>query len=103
MRSSESSWLTPVFVAAESVMISASALVQYAARQKEIENLPIIARELRRLAHGQCARTRQIDVDDLIDPAWTGRHDDDPVRQEHRFGHAVGDEQNRHPRFIPDA
>src|SRR4051812_18494991 len=37
----------------------------------------------------------QVDVDDAVDPAGPGRHDDDPGREENRLRDRVGDEENR--------
>jgi len=48
-----------------------------------------------RVGTGRLAALPEVDVDDLGDPTWPGRHDDDAVRQEHRLGDRVGDEDDR--------
>src|SRR5262249_46826417 len=77
-------------------------LAQHAAGEKEIEDLAIVARELGRLAHRQRARTRQVDVDHLVDPAGPRRHHHDLVGEEHRLRYAVGDEQHGHAALVAD-
>jgi hypothetical protein len=47
-------------------------------------------------------RARQIDRDDVADPAGARRHHDHPVGEEHRLGDAVRDEQHRLAALVPD-
>ena len=69
-------------------------LPQNAARQEQLQNLPAILGELRRLAHRQRPWPRQLDVNNTVDATGSWRHDDDAIGQEHGFGDAVGDEQH---------
>ena len=50
--------------------------------------------EARRRDDFERARTRNIDVDDLQDPARARRHHHNAVGEEHRFGDRVGDQQD---------
>src|SRR5689334_3362020 len=86
-----------------SLMRLASVLAQHAARQEQIEDLAAVMGELRRLAHRQRERAGQFEVDQPVDPPGARRHLDHLVGQEHRFCHAVGDEQHAHPPLVADA
>src|SRR5580765_8788447 len=43
------------------------------------------------------AGTRQVDLDHLLDPPWTGGHDHDAVGEEDRLLQIVGDEEHGLP------
>src|ERR1700692_4358640 len=59
--------------------------------------------EPRHLERVEFARTGDIDVPDLCDPAGTRCHEHDPVAEAHRLAHVVGDEDDRLAGFLPDA
>src|SRR5262249_20220370 len=61
-----------------------------------------ITRKLRRLAHGERSRPRQLDVDHAIEPSRSWRHDHNAIGEKYRFWHAVSNEQHRHAPFVPD-
>ena len=59
--------------------------------------------EARVLARLGRPRLRQVDLDDLRDPAGPRRHHDDARREEHRLGDRVRDEDDRRAGLLPDA
>src|SRR4029077_20131476 len=70
--------------------------------QEQVENFANITRKLRRLAHGERARPRQLDVDHAIEPSRSWRHYHNAIGEKHRFRHAVSNEQNRHAPLVAD-
>jgi hypothetical protein len=77
-------------------------LAQHTPRQKEIEDLPAVSRELRGLPQRERARARQSNIDHALDLSRPGCHDHNVVGEKHRFGNAVRDEQNGHAPFVPE-
>src|SRR6266849_2815200 len=69
------------------------------------ERIPKLLGELDKLRQGAGSRVpgaRQVYTVLAGDPARTGTHDDDTIRQEHSFFDAVGHEQNRAPHLGDD-
>ena len=66
----------------------------------DIDDVFLVARIEQQL--GAAARTRQVDIDDLLDAAGRARHHHDLVRQEHRLVDRMGDEQHRLAVAFPD-
>src|ERR1700694_3568611 len=70
---------------------------------KDIPNLPDVALEFLILVRQPpLPRTRQVNLQVEVDPAWTRRHDEHEVYEENRILDVVGDEQNRVLNSQPD-